>query len=152
MKGSIRRRGHRRSSNPAIAGHSSKELLQLALGAGAGVVASKYVTQMALGANNSGPMGYAGQAVVVIGLGWAAHKFVSKDAATGVIAGGLGALALRIFQEQVSGTSSSMSGLGDPDMAALGVGMGEYRGGSLPMPGTFAAPPPVIVPNARRRG
>lgn len=138
----FRSRGHRRH-NPAIAGFSSNELLKLTLGAAAGVVGSKYLTQMVLQSNNSGPTGYIGTGVIVLALGWAANKFVGKDAATGVVAGGLGALALRIFQENVSGTSSSMSGLGDPDMAALGVGMGDYRAGTLPMPGQFAAP--VVV-------
>jgi hypothetical protein len=147
------RRRHSRRSNP-IAGFSSKELLSLALGAGAGVVGSKYVTQMALGDNNSGVVGYAGTAVVVLGLGWAAHKFVGKDAATGVVAGGLGALALRIFQENVSNTSAaaSMSGLGDPDMAALGVGMGDYRPGTAPTPYMFSAPVVATPAPARRRG
>ena len=148
---SFRRRGHRRS-NPGIAGFNTNELIKLAGGAAVGVVASKYVTQMVLGSSNSGYMGYAGSAVVTLALGWAAHKFVGKDAATGVIAGGLGALALRIFQDNVSGTSS-MSGLGDPDMAALGVGLGEYRPGLIPMPGAFSAPaPPVPVTAGRRRG
>ncbi len=149
----FRRRGHRRS-NPGIAGFNTNELIKLAAGAAAGVVASKYVTQMVLGGSNSGPMGYAGSAVVTIALGWAAHKFVGKDAATGVIAGGLGALALRIFQENVSGTSSSMSGLGDPDMASLGVGLGEYRAGTISLPAAFSAPmaPPVPVTAGRRRG
>ena len=145
----FRRRGHRRS-NPGIAGFNTNELIKLAAGAAAGVVASKYVTQMVLGSSNSGPMGYAGSAVVTIALGWAAHKFVGKDAATGVIAGGLGALALRIFQENVSGTSTSMSGLGDPDMAAIGVGMGEYRSAVISTPAAFGAPVAIAPPAASR--
>lgn len=150
----IRRRGHRRS-NP-IAGMDSKKLLSLALGAGAGVLGSKYITQLALGDNNSGVVGYAGTAFVVIGLGWAAHKFAGDNLATGVVAGGLGALLLRIFQENVSGTSAaaSMSGLGDPDMKALGVrGLGEFTPGSMPMPSMFSAPAPVVAAApSRRRG
>jgi hypothetical protein len=149
---SFRRRGHRRS-NPGIAGFSANELLKLTLGAAGGVIGSKYLTQMLLQGNNTGATGYAGSAVVTIALGWAANKFVGKDAATGVIAGGLGALALRIFTENVSGTSSSMSGLGDPDMAALGVGLRDYAPGSLAMPSNFITPaPPVPVTAGRRRG
>jgi len=135
----FRRRGHRRSNPAGIAGFNTNELLKLALGAGAGVVGSKYLTQMALGSNNAGVTGYAGQAIATLALGWLAHKFVGKDAATGVVAGGLGALALRIFQENVSMTSTSMSGLGDPDMAALG--MGDYRAGSMGVPVYGFAPP-----------
>ena len=142
---SFRRRRHS-SRNPAIAGFNSTELIKLALGAGAGVVGSKYLTQLALGSNNAGAMGYAGQAVATLVLGWVANKFVGKDAATGVVAGGLGALALRIFQEQVSSTSTSMSGLGDPDMAALGIGMGGYGSGSMPIPVYGFAPPQLPAP------
>ena len=157
------RRRHHSSRNPNIAGFSTKELLNLTLGAGAGVVGSKYITAIALGDNNQGWMGYAGTAVVVLGLGWVAHKFVGKDAATGVVAGGLGALALRIFQENVSGTSAAaqVSGLGDPDMTALGVGLREYRPASLPYPAGFgptaaalaaAAAPSPAKGRARMRG
>jgi hypothetical protein len=136
----FRRRSHR---NPAIAGFNTNELLKLALGAGAGVVGSKYLTQMALGSSNAGVMGYAGQAIATLALGWAANKFVGKDAATGVVAGGLGALALRIFQENVSGTSTSMSGLGDPDMHALGVGLSGYGVGTSPIP-VYGFTPPAL--------
>ena len=151
---SFRRRHHRRSRNP-IGGFSGKELLNLTLGAGAGMIGSKYITQLALGDNNSGVVGYAATAVVVIGLGYLGNKFFGKDLATGVVAGGLGALAMRVFQENVSGTSaaSSMSGLGDPDMAALGIGMGDYKPGLMPMPSMFSAPAPVVpAAPARRRG
>jgi hypothetical protein len=145
------RRRHSSRRNPGIAGFDSKELLYLALGAGAGVVGSKYLTQAVLGSSNSGPTGYAGQAIATLALGWAAHKFVGKDAAVGVVAGGLGAVALRIFQEQVSGTSSSMSGLGDPDMAALGVGMGDYGAGVLSVPANFSQLPPPMSSQTKNR-
>jgi hypothetical protein len=82
-------------------------------------------------------MGYAGSAAATLAVAWIAHKFGGKDLATGVVAGGLGALALRIFQENVSGTSTSMSGLGDPDMAALGIGMGDYKFGQIGVPARF---------------
>ena len=147
----FRRRGHRRS-NPGIAGFNTTELIKLAGGAAAGVLGSKYLTQTLLSSSNSGPMGWAAQAAATLAIAWAANKFVGKDAAVGVVAGGLGAVALRIWQEEVSGTSSSMSGLGDPDMAYAGVrGLGEYRGGSIPMPGTFAAPM-AIAPAPVSRG
>lgn len=148
---SFRRRGHRRS-NPGIAGFNTNELLKLALGAGAGVVGSKYLAQMVLQDSNSGITGYAGQAIATLALGWAAGKFVGKDAATGVVAGGLGALALRIFQENVSGTMSSMQGLGDPDMARF-TGMGDYVAQGLAIPASFQALAPAVpVTAGRRRG
>jgi hypothetical protein len=154
-KSSFRRRHSRRRSNPGIAGFNTNELLKLALGAAAGGLGSKYLAQVALGDKNSGAMGYAGNAVATLAIAWAAHRFVGKDAATGVVAGGLGALVMRYFTENISGTSSSMSGLGDPDMAALGIGMGDYRyGQSLAVPGQWSSPPPpvAIAAGGRRRG
>jgi hypothetical protein len=139
----IRRRSHR---NPSVAGFNTTELLKLALGAGAGVIGSKYVTQIALGANNAGVMGYVGQAVATLALGWLAAKFAGKDAATGVVAGGLGAVALRIYNDNVSGTSSPMSGLGDPDMGRLGIGLGGYMDGSSPVPVYSFTGPTAVVP------
>ena len=152
------RRRHRRGRNPAIAGFSTNELIKLAAGAGVGVVGSKFLAQVALGSNNTGYVGYAGSAVATLAIAWVASKFFGKEAATGVVAGGLGALVLRIFQEQVSGTSSSMSGLGDPDMAAI---MGEYRPGTIGVPvynptAAVAVVPvpggPAVVARPRQRG
>src|SRR5271166_2856305 len=50
-------RRHRRG-NPSIGGFNTRELLNLALGAGAGVVGSKYAAQMLLGTSNEGAIGY----------------------------------------------------------------------------------------------
>jgi hypothetical protein len=147
----FRRRSHR---NPAIGGFSTTELLKLALGAGAGVIGSKYAAQVALGANNTGVVGYAAQAVATLALGWLAAKFAGKDAATGVVAGGLGAVALRIYNDNMSGSSvaaGAMSGLGDPDMGRLGIGLSGYGSGTMAVPAGFAQPPAVIV-SARPRG
>jgi hypothetical protein len=140
----VRRRSHR---NPGVAGFNTSELLKLALGAGAGVIGSKYVTQLALGANNAGFIGYGAQAIATLALGWLANKFAGKDAATGVVAGGLGAVALRIYNDNISGTSSPMSGLGDPDMGRLGIGLGGYLPGQSPVPVyDFSAMPQAVVP------
>jgi hypothetical protein len=143
----FRRRGHRRS-NPNIGGFSTNELLKLAAGAAVGVAGGKYLTQMLLGSANTGAMGYAGMTAVVLALGWAGNKFAGKDVATGIVAGGLGTVALRIYQEQIAGSASSMSGLGD--LQAL-ADMGDYRGGTLPMPAQFAAPI-VVAPAPQSRG
>lgn len=144
---SFRRRGHRRS-NPNIGGFSTTELVKLALGAGAGVIGSKYAAQVALGANNSGVVGYAAQAIATLALGWLANKFAGKDAATGVVAGGLGAVALRIYNDNMSGSSmaaGAMSGLGDPDMGRLGIGLSGYGSGSMSVPASFSQPPAIVV-------
>lgn len=105
----FRRRHHR---NPM--GQSNVDILKLAGGALVGVVGSGYLSQMALGANNSGVIGYASDAVATLALAWAANKFVGGKVGEGVLAGGFGALLKRIWQENVSG-NVAMSGWGNSD-------------------------------------
>lgn len=150
MKRSFRRRGHRRSNPGSFTGMNSKSLLELSLGAAAGMLGSKAAAQAVLGGSNSGWMGLGATAVAGGVLAWAAKKFVGPTAATGVLAGTGGAIALALWQQYVSGTGTgSMSGLGDPDMAGM---LGEYRPGTIPMPGTFSAPVIAAPTPARRRG
>lgn len=132
---SFRRNGRR---NPSIAGFSANDLIKLALGAAGGTLATKYATQAILGDKNSGVTGYGVMAAVAVALGWASAKFLGREVAQGVVAGGLSAVTLRIFQEQVTGTSPAMSGLGDPDFAGS---LGEYQTGFYPVPGwSYSAP------------
>jgi len=86
------------SRNPGVAGFSTNELMNLTLGAAVGGIGSKYAAQVALGSNNSGIMATSGKAFH--------HRYrlgrkqvVGKSAATGVVAGGGAALALRIFND-----------------------------------------------------
>ena len=101
-------------------GMSAKDILQLGAGAVAGTVGSGYLSQIVLGGSNTGLMGYASDAVATLVLAWAASKFVNNEVSKGVIAGGIGALIKRIWQENVSGTAVSMSGLGNRDFAGMG--------------------------------
>lgn len=139
MKRSFRRRGHRR--NPAIGGFSSSELLKLATGSAVGSIGTGYLTQLLLADKNTGPMGYGATAAIAIALAWAAKKVggAGDDLAKGVLAGGLGALLMRIYREQVSGTSpAALSGyLGDLDFAG---GLGRYDAGTFPTPFTYGGP------------
>ena len=138
---SFRARHNRR--NPQIAGFQANELVKLAVGAAGGAIGTKYLTQLVLQDKNVGATGYAVSALAAIALGWAAAKFAGREVATGVVAGGLSAVLLRIWQEQVSG-SMPMSGLGDSDMLGL-YGQGTYAapfwsygGGALPAAPTAA--------------
>ncbi len=138
-KRSFRRRGHRR--NPAIGGFNSSELLKLATGSAVGSIGTGYLTQLLLADKNTGPMGYGATAAIAIALAWAAKKVggAGDDLAKGVLAGGLGALLMRIYREQVSGTSpAALSGyLGDLDFAG---GLGRYDAGTFPTPFTYGGP------------
>jgi len=127
-KSAFRRRHHRSRRNPAIGGFQSNEILKLALGATGGTLGTKYLTELVLKDKNTGATGYAVSAAVAIALAWASRKFLGDDKfAEGVLAGGAGAVVLRIWQDQVSGTS--LSGLGDPDMR-----LGEYATGFYTAP------------------
>ncbi|MGH9501671.1 MAG: hypothetical protein ACRD20_02340 [Terriglobales bacterium] len=150
MKRSIRRRGHRR--NPAIGGFNSNELLKLALGAAGGSVGTRYIAQQVLGDKNTGAMGYTATGAIAVALAWAAKRFAgSDDLAKGVLAGGLGALLMRVWQEQISGTSpAALSGyLGDVDFS--GTALGAYAGQNYAVPfnyGPATALPAGVMPAA----
>lgn len=149
----FRRRHHRSHRNPEIAGFTVTQLMQLAAGGAVGVLGTKYVTQLALGSNNQGVVGYAGSAAVAIALAWAASKFAGREVATGVVVGGLSAIIVQVFQDNVGTSSmSGLRGLGDPDMVALGLG--DYRLGTTPVPVEAYGAPPALpaVPVAKPRG
>lgn len=95
-----------------------------------GVVGSKALPQMLLGAGNTGPMGYAANAAAAIGLGWLANMvFPHKPAlVAGVIGGGFGGLLARIISDRTPyGSVLSGSGLGD-------YGLGLYQKSNFNMP------------------
>src|SRR5271170_110819 len=126
-----RRRGSRR--NPQILGLSAKQVIELGLGAAGGVIGAGYLSQMVLGGSNVGVMGYAADTVSTLVLAWVANKFASGDVAKGVLAGGIGAVIKRIWTDNVSGGSGSVSGLGNLEFAGLG-GLGVYKNQSFPLP------------------
>jgi hypothetical protein len=126
--------GRRRRRNPGIGGFSGTELLSLGLGAAGGAIGTRYLTQAILGDKNTGFMGYGTNLATAIALAWAAHKFVGREIAAGVVAGGIGSLLMRLWSEKVSLTSpTAMSGyLGDIDFS--GDGLGAYIASGFPLP------------------
>ncbi len=129
------RKSYRRvRRNPSIGGFSGSELLKLAVGAAGGSIGARFLTQAVLKDKNTGVTGYAANAASALALAWLAAKFLGKDIATGVAAGGLGAIVARIWSDQVSGTSAAaaMSGLGDLDFS--GDGLGAYIESGFPLP------------------
>ena len=113
-------RSRRHKSNPFRRRHSShrnptgSDIAKLAGGAVAGAFGSGYLSQVALGTNNTGVIGYASDAIGTLVLAWAANKFIDQKVAEGVLAGGFGAVLKRIWQENVAG-NVSMSGYGNSD-------------------------------------
>ena len=135
-------RHSRRRSNPGVAGFNTTELIKLASGAAVGVVGSKYLSQLALGSNNTGAMGAAAQGVATLALAWVGNKFAGKDVATGIVAGGFGAIALALASTYLGTPGSSVSGLGDPLGAAL---LGDYVPGTIAVPSMWNALPAVAT-------
>ena len=119
---------HRRRSNPAGLGRPM-DWLQGGAGVIAGVVGTRALPQMILGASNTGPMGYVANAVAAVGIGWLSHILLKKPAITAaVIAGGFATLLSRIIADKTPfGAQLSLTGLGDH-------GFGLYQKSNYPAP------------------
>lgn len=123
--------GRRRRHNPS---RSSGLMNSLVKGGYvvAGAVGSRWLTQMGLslvGQANAGMIGYGGNVVSTLVLGWLAGKFLGRGARPWVLAGGMAGIVLRFLQDQTSfGKMFSLSGGGDAGIGAL-------------VPSNFVAPP-----------
>ncbi len=132
-----RSHGHRsfrrRRRNP-IAGFAGADLLKLGLGAAGGAVGTRYLTQVILGDKNTGVMGYGANIAAAIALAWGAAKFAGREVASGVAAGGLAAVILRLWSDKVSSSSAAaLSGyLGDLEFSS--DGLGAYITSGFPLP------------------
>jgi hypothetical protein len=123
---STTRRHHRR--NPGGLGRPM-DWVQGGAGVLAGVLGTRALPQMILGASNTGPMGYAANAVAALALGWGAHMLFKKPViTTAVVAGGFASLFSRIIADKTPyGAQFSLSGLGD-------WGLGLYQKSNFPYP------------------
>ena len=120
---------HRRRSNPAGLGRPM-DWLQGGAGVIAGVVGTRALPQMLLGATNTGVTGYAANAVAAVGLGFLTHMLFPRNTVlvTSVIAGGFAGLLSRIIADQTPfGAQLSLTGLGDH-------GFGLYQKSNYPYP------------------
>lgn len=130
---SMRRVRHGRRRNAGVAGLTSGMLGQ-AVGVIAGAVGSKYITQLALGGNNTGLMGYAGNAIATVALGWGAKKVTKSEAfGNSVMVGGLVALVLRAINDNTtigSFVNLSLAGAGKGGDTGIGI----IQDSSFPLP------------------
>jgi hypothetical protein len=117
--GSAKRRNsarpHRRRSNPGMGLGQPKDWLYGGVGVIAGVVGTRALPQLILGASNTGIMGYLANAAATGLLTFAAHM-ASKNRvlSASVLAGGAASILSRIIQDySLLGTYSAQVGLGD---------------------------------------
>jgi len=140
-----RRHHHRRyRRNPGGAGRLV-DLGMTALFTVVGAVGSKLGTQMLLGANNVGLIGYAGNAAVGGVLWFIAEKFVhNKAAANGMIAGTAVQIVIRLINDYTPfGQYVSNLGVGDYQAQAFvtpQVLVDPYNSAQISIPAGWGAP------------
>lgn len=120
---SVRRR-RRNAGGGSLVG-SSTGLFKNALGVIGGAVATRYATQLALGGKNTGAIGYLGNAVAALVLGWGAKKFLkSPQLGAMVTLGGFTGLALRLLSDLTPiGQYVNLSLNGAGKAGDIGIGM-----------------------------
>jgi hypothetical protein len=146
----------------------------LALGAGAGAVGTRGITQLVLKTKNEGLYGYAANVAASISLGLLGAKFLGAGVGNAMLAGGLAATVQRLWDDKVSKilpavssaatgapAGTTVKGLGDVSYSDDGLGraiLGDYvnatfpytqnngpYGGSAPAP-ALPAPAPASNP------
>ena len=139
-------RRHARRSNPG----QVTEYAKLGLAIVGGAVGSKMATQLILSASNTGWMGYLGNLVATLALGWGASKaFKDKMISQGVVGGGIAQLAVRIISDQTPyGSYLAGAGVGDYQASAFLTPqrmLDARNNASLQQPNWAAAPAAVVV-------
>lgn len=146
---------HRRRANPGTFGRPM-DWLEGGAGVLTGVVAARGLPQLVLGSSNTGPMGYAANAVATAIATFAAHMAFPRHHvfSASVLAGGVAAIISRVIGDySLLGSYSSQLGLGDylmnfnfttPQYLAPGNSRGLITQGgapaSVPMNMNSAAP------------
>lgn len=119
-------RRHRRR-NPGLGGaiSSTTGMFKNALSVVGGAIATRYATQLALGANNTGAIGYLANAIAALALGWAAGKFMKNPQIGAMVTlGGFTGLALRMLSDLTpigQYVNLSLSGAGKAGDTGIGL-------------------------------
>lgn len=158
-----KKRNGRRKNPFQVAGMNTTSMLKLALGAGAGAVGTRGITQIILKDKNEAVTGYVGNIVAALALAYAGAKALGPEVGSGILAGGLAATVQRIWDEKVSKvlpaavaaatgvTPATVKGLGDVSYSDDGLGkmgaLGQYVNASFPLSsesGPYVATPPAL--------
>lgn len=137
--------GHRRNAGMFTGGIGG--ILTNAVFVIAGALGSKLLTQMVLGTNNTGMIGYAGNAVAGFGLWFLAAKVLKNaEGAKGIISGTAVQLVLRLINDYTPfGQYVSQLGMGDYQAQAFvtpQVLVDPYNSARIKIPGAWLPPPP----------
>jgi hypothetical protein len=121
-----------------------------------GALGSKLGAQLILGQSNTGWFGYAGNAAVGIGLWFLTeHVMKNKEAASGVIAGTMVEIILRIINDMTPfGSYTAQLGMGDYQMQSFvtpQVLVDPYNSAQIAIPPGWA-PTTVVAPAAGSSG
>jgi hypothetical protein len=111
--GSSHRRRTRRYSNP---NSRAMNLFEMGAWGVGGMIGSRALPQVVLGAKNTGWLGYLANGIAALGLGWGVKKFVHKEAGDMVMIGGIGGLILRVIADNTTvgkALASQLQGVGD---------------------------------------
>jgi hypothetical protein len=120
----------------------------------AGALGSKLLTQMVLGTNNTGMIGYAGNAVAGFGLWFLAAKVLKNaEGAKGIISGAAVQIVLRLINDYTPfGQYVSQLGMGDYQAQAFvtpQVLVDPYNSARIKIPGAWLPPPaPALTPSS----
>lgn len=119
-----RRNSGRRRNSGMMSGLSSGTLGQ-AIGFISGMLGARYLTQLVLGGNNTGYVGYAGNVAASVILGMVAGKATkNKNLGHTVMIGGIASTILRVVSEKTSYGSfiqTSLSGAGKGGDVGIGI-------------------------------
>lgn len=141
-------RRRRYARNPG--GVSMSDLLMEGVFATAGAVGSKLLTQAVLGSNNTGFMGYAGNAVAGVAIGLAAGMTnATRKYAKDIYIGTAVAIIIRVISDYTSyGSALALSGVGDYQVQNFAVPQRLANGlysSEIAMPAGWGSPAAPLV-------
>lgn len=121
----------RRRRNPAMVDRTT-DLMKQGAAALVGLVITRQGPQFALGAKNTGVLGYVATVIAALAASFAIRKAAGPAAGHAALIGGGMQFASRLLNEYVSpiGKMLSLSGVGD----AHAAGLGEIRQSYFPLP------------------
>ncbi len=124
----------RRRRNPSVRNALAKpiDMMKVGVSAAGGLLGTRVIPQIVLGAKNTGPIGYGANFVTAIGLAALAARYLGQAAGKAVLSGGSLYIFNRLLNDMTPlGKSLNLSGIGDPQAAGrLGALVPAY----FPMP------------------